>query len=90
MNIEVEDASIGDSLPEVLTIRDKRPPPVIPDCIVNVVTVVVVILVSSVLIVIGVSFGRDVERAITALVKKLDDPSLRKNTNHVATIMPVN
>ncbi|KAK8788507.1 hypothetical protein V5799_021725 [Amblyomma americanum] len=61
------DVSLGDSIPDVMTIQDRRPPPIIPDYVVNIFTVAMVLLVSVVLVVIGVYFGQDQHWESTSL-----------------------
>lgn len=89
-SLDIEETSLADSIPDVMTVQDKRPPPIIPDYIVNVFTVVIVVFVSIALVVIGLSFGQDVERAIKGIVKEIDNPDLRLKGNHVIPLAVMN
>lgn len=89
-SLDIEEASVTDSIPDVMTVQDKRPPPIIPDFIVNIFTVVVVLFVSIALVVIGVSFGQDVDRAIKGVFKDIENPDLRLKSNHVIPLAVLN
>ncbi|KAH6933795.1 hypothetical protein HPB50_018274 [Hyalomma asiaticum] len=85
-SLDIEETSVTDSIPDVMTVQDRRPPPIIPDFVVNIFTVVVVLFVSIALVVIGVSFGQDVDRAIKGVFKDIENPDLRPKGNHAMPI----
>ncbi|KAL3215368.1 hypothetical protein MRX96_034085 [Rhipicephalus microplus] len=89
-SLDIEEASMVDSIPDVVTVQDKRPPPIIPDYVVNIFTVVVVLFVSIALVVIGVSFGQDVDRAVKGIFKDIENPDLRLKGNHVIPLAVLN